>query len=156
MLFQDWIKRIWEIESGIGRDFVYWGTKVACMEMIRTGTTVFNDQYWFSSTAREAAVEMGILPAISYIFLEGEGRPSEEEQKRTGDCASILCRLGLPLRRRTVSLRQPHPGLEGMAAVWRILAKSHALLVRYGGGAGFQGHFVGRQSCARAQHHRFY
>ena len=82
MLFQDWIKRIWEIESGIGRDFVYWGTKVACLEMIRTGTTVFNDQYWFSSTAREAAVEMGILPAISYIFLEGEGRPSEEEQKR--------------------------------------------------------------------------
>ena len=29
MLFQDWIKPIWEIESGIDRDFVYWGTKVA-------------------------------------------------------------------------------------------------------------------------------
>ena len=82
MLFQDWIKRIWEIEAGLDRDFVYWGTKAACLEMIRTGTTVFNDQYWFSSTAREAAVEMGILPAVSYIFLEGEGRPSAEEQKR--------------------------------------------------------------------------
>ena len=81
MLFQDWIKRIWEIESGIDRDFVYWGTKVACLEMIRTGATVFNDQYWFSSTAREAAVEMGILPAVSYIFLEGDGRPDAQTQK---------------------------------------------------------------------------
>ena len=82
MLFQDWIKRIWDIESGLDRDYVYWGTKAACLEMIRTGTTVFNDQYWFSSTAQEAAAEMGILPAVSYIFLEGEGRPTEEEQKR--------------------------------------------------------------------------
>ena len=81
MLFQDWIKRIWDIEAGLHKDFVYWGTKVACLEMIRTGTTVFNDQYWFSSTAREAAAEMGILPAVSYIFLEGEGRPDAETQK---------------------------------------------------------------------------
>ena len=82
MLFQDWITRIWDIEKGIDRDYVYWGTKAACLEMIRTGTTVFNDQYWFSSTGREAAVEMGILPAVSYIFLEGDGRPDAEEQKR--------------------------------------------------------------------------
>ena len=82
LLFQDWITRIWDIEKGIDRDYIYWGTKAACLEMIRTGTTVFNDQYWFSSTGREAAVEMGILPAVSYIFLEGDGRPDAEEQKR--------------------------------------------------------------------------
>ena len=82
MLFHDWLKRIWDIEAGLDRDFVYWGTKAACLEMIRTGTTVFNDQYWFSAAAREAAAEMGILPAVSYIFLEGEGRPDAEEQKR--------------------------------------------------------------------------
>ena len=42
---KDWIDRIWKVESHIDGDFVYHATKVACLEMIRTGTVTFNDKY---------------------------------------------------------------------------------------------------------------
>lgn len=72
MVFHDWLRSIWAIEDKFDADFVYWSTKVACLEMIRTGTTTFNDQYWFPSHARKAAVEMGLRPAVSFIFLDSQ------------------------------------------------------------------------------------
>lgn len=66
-----WLDGIWKIEAGLDGDFIYWGTKAACLEMVRSGTTTFNDQYWFSPHARRAAVEMGLRPAVSFIFLDG-------------------------------------------------------------------------------------
>jgi len=44
-----WLSRIWDIEARIDENFIYWGTKVACLEMIKSGTTTFNDQYWYLS-----------------------------------------------------------------------------------------------------------
>ena len=67
----DWLNNIWKIEAGLDRDFIYWSTKVACLEMIRSGTTTFNDQYWFCPHARLAAREMGIRPVVSFVFLDG-------------------------------------------------------------------------------------
>jgi len=66
----DWLDGIWKIEAGLDGDFIYWGTKAACLEMIRSGTTTFNDQYWFAPHARRAAVEIGLRPAVSFIFLD--------------------------------------------------------------------------------------
>ncbi|MGM9738703.1 MAG: amidohydrolase [Candidatus Cryptobacteroides sp.] len=76
-----WIDRIWKVESRIDSDFVYWGTKVAALEMIKTGTATFNDQYWYSPAAREAAVEMGIRPVISYVVLDHKLKDEAERQK---------------------------------------------------------------------------
>ena len=39
--FSDWIGRIWEEEEKIDDDYIYWATKVACLEMLRTGTPSF-------------------------------------------------------------------------------------------------------------------
>ena len=47
MVLQDWLKHIWAIESKLDAPFIYWGTKAAALEMIKTGTTTFNDHYWF-------------------------------------------------------------------------------------------------------------
>ena len=66
----DWLSNIWKIEAGLDRDFIYWASKVACLEMIRCGTTTFNDQYWFCPHTRRAALEMGIRPVVSFIFLD--------------------------------------------------------------------------------------
>ena len=70
----DWLGNIWKIEAGLDRDFIYWGTKAACLEMIRSGTVGFNDQYWFAPHARQAALEMGVRPVVSFIFLDS-GKP---------------------------------------------------------------------------------
>jgi 5-methylthioadenosine/S-adenosylhomocysteine deaminase len=65
-----WLTRIWEMEAKTDKQFIYWGTRLACLEMIRSGTTTFNDQYWFCPYARKAAVEMGIRPYISFVILD--------------------------------------------------------------------------------------
>ncbi len=82
MALQDWLSHIWTIESKLDAPFIYWGTKAAALEMIKTGTTTFNDQYWFSHTARIAAAEMGIRGAVSYVFLD---RNNAEEAAREKD-----------------------------------------------------------------------
>ena len=78
---KDWIDRIWKVESHIDGDFVYHATKVACLEMIRTGTVTFNDQYWYPMMARKAAVEMGLRPVISYVVLDHNNKEEAEFQK---------------------------------------------------------------------------
>ena len=86
----DWLNNIWKIEARLGREFIYWGTKLACLEMIKSGTTTFNDQYWFAPQAREAALDLGIRPVISFIFLDG-GNP-ETAQKQRDACQRLYSR----------------------------------------------------------------
>ncbi len=77
-----WLSRIWAMEAKMDEDFIYWGTKAACLEMIRSGTTTFNDMYWFAPSAREAAREMGIRPYISFVILDQFDRETAEKQRR--------------------------------------------------------------------------
>lgn len=81
VVFKEWIDNIWKIEANIDYDFVYCATKVAALEMIKTGTTTFNDQYWFSPAARKAALELGIRPVLSYVFLDKNDKKESERQK---------------------------------------------------------------------------
>ena len=82
MLLDGWLSHIWSIESRMTPEFVYHGTKVAALEMIKTGTTTFNDQYWFPEYARKAACEMGLHSLISYVFLD---KMNPEEAARQKD-----------------------------------------------------------------------
>ena len=77
----DWLSNIWKIEAKIDSDFIYWGTKVACLEMIKSGTTTFNDQYWFAPHACRAAMEMGVRPVISFVILDGGSRDMMMRQR---------------------------------------------------------------------------
>lgn len=81
MVFQDWISKIWKVEENLDHDFVYWSTKVACLEMIRTGTTTFNDQYWFFKSSRDAATEMGMRIATGYDVMD-KGNAAEAERQK--------------------------------------------------------------------------
>ncbi len=82
----EWLDDIWTLESKIDEDFIYWGTKVACLEMIKTGTTTFNDQYWIPDEACRAAREMGVRPVLSYVLLD-HGDPSAISRQRE-ECES--------------------------------------------------------------------
>ncbi len=77
----DWLNNIWKIEARLDREFIYWSTKAACLEMIRCGTTTFNDQYWFCPHARQAALEMGVRPVVSFIFLDSHNPELARKQR---------------------------------------------------------------------------
>ena len=79
---QQWLARIWEMEAKTDKEFIYWGTRLACLEMLRSGTTTFNDQYWFSPYARKAALEMGLRPYISFVVLDRFDPELAELQRR--------------------------------------------------------------------------
>lgn len=77
----DWLNNIWKIEAKLNREFIYWGTKAACLEMLKTGTTTFNDQYWFCPHARQAALDMGLRPVVSFIFLDSHNAELARKQR---------------------------------------------------------------------------
>ena len=56
----EWLEtQIWPAEAKLEPDDVYWGTRLACLEMIRAGTTRFWDMYWHGARPRAAVVDSG-------------------------------------------------------------------------------------------------
>ena len=85
--FHEWLDRIWKVESGIDDEYVYHATKVACVEMIRTGTTTFNDHYWHMPSAYKAVMEMGLRAVLAYVVCDRNDPLESERQK--AQCARM-------------------------------------------------------------------
>lgn len=71
MPLEAWLtQKIWPHEAHLTEEDVYWGAKLACLEMIKTGTTAFMDMYYhFGATAR-AVEEMGIRGYLSGVCFD--------------------------------------------------------------------------------------
>ncbi len=71
MILQDWLsQKIWPLEAHLTPADVYWGTKLACLEMIKSGTVAFNDMYFMMEEAARAVGEAGIRATLSYGFID--------------------------------------------------------------------------------------
>ena len=99
----DWLNNhIWPREAEMTEEDIYHGTRLACLEMIRSGTTCFNDMYWhFHGTAR-AVEEMGLRAMLSSVFIDFSSPEKAEEQQaltRTlhAECARYSSRIGFAL-----------------------------------------------------------
>lgn len=75
MPLHSWLHdKIFPIEKKWGsREFVYLGTLVAILEMIRSGTTFFNDMYYFEEAAAQAVHESGIRGLCGQTLVEISG-----------------------------------------------------------------------------------
>lgn len=67
-----WLQEhIWPAEAKhVSAHFVHDGTLLACAEMLRGGTTCFNDMYFYPSAAAEAATLAGMRAVIGLTVLE--------------------------------------------------------------------------------------
>ena len=79
--FHEWLDRIWQVETRIDDELVYHSTKIACLEMIKTGTTTFNDHYWYMPMGYKAALEMGLRGVHAYVVLDRNDPEESERQK---------------------------------------------------------------------------
>ncbi len=71
MPLETWLqKHIWPVEAKLTQEDIYWGTKYACLEMIKTGTTFFADMYWHLPGTVRAVEEMGLRAALSGAFFD--------------------------------------------------------------------------------------
>jgi len=85
MPLAEWLsEKIWPLEAHLSGDDVYWGTKLACLEMIKSGTVAFNDMYFFMERAADAVDEMGLRATLAYGFIDlGMEEKREAEIKAT-------------------------------------------------------------------------
>ncbi|MGR9100494.1 MAG: TRZ/ATZ family hydrolase [Gammaproteobacteria bacterium] len=68
----DWLQNhIWPLEQQwVGEAFVRDGTELAIAEMIRSGTTCFNDMYFFPEITAQQAIHAGIRAGIGLILID--------------------------------------------------------------------------------------
>jgi len=61
-----WLKEmIWPREAHLNGEDIYWGTQLAILEMIKSGTTTFADMYFYMNETAQAVMEAGIRASLS-------------------------------------------------------------------------------------------
>ena len=76
----EWLTRhIWPVEKRMDDEDVYWGARLACAEMVRTGTTCFWDMYWRAEATARAAEDAGVR-AVAGSPLIDDGDPAKSER----------------------------------------------------------------------------
>jgi 5-methylthioadenosine/S-adenosylhomocysteine deaminase len=75
-----WLEQhIWPVEKRMSDEDVYWGTRLACVEMIRTGATWFWDMYWHADAAARAVEDAGIR-AVTAAPLIDDADPDKSDR----------------------------------------------------------------------------
>ncbi len=71
MPLHEWLQnRIWPAEAKLDGEMVYWGTRLAIIEMIKSGTTAFNDMYFFMEDVARAVQDSGVRALLGYGFID--------------------------------------------------------------------------------------
>jgi 5-methylthioadenosine/S-adenosylhomocysteine deaminase len=72
LALMDWLEhRIWPAEARLTDDDVYWGTRLACAEMIRSGTVRFWDMYWHPQAVARAVEDAGLRASVGLPLVDG-------------------------------------------------------------------------------------
>jgi 5-methylthioadenosine/S-adenosylhomocysteine deaminase len=67
-----WLQdKIFPVEAKLTADDVYWGTRLACVEMIRSGTVRFWDMYWQPEAVARAVRDAGIRASVALPLVDG-------------------------------------------------------------------------------------
>jgi 5-methylthioadenosine/S-adenosylhomocysteine deaminase len=85
----DWLENhIWPAEARLEAEDVYWGTRLACAEMIRSGTVRFFDMYWQPEATARAVEDSGLRATIGTPLIDG-GDPGRGGQVRAAALESL-------------------------------------------------------------------
>ncbi|MEX2108591.1 MAG: amidohydrolase [Solirubrobacterales bacterium] len=69
-----WLQEVvWPVEARLEAEDVYWGTRLACLEMIRTGTARFWDMYWQPGATARAVEDAGLRATIAGPLFDADG-----------------------------------------------------------------------------------
>lgn len=127
----EWLStKIWPTEAHLSDYDFYIGVKLACLEMIRTGTTAFNDMYFGIEHEARAVDEMGIRACLQYGFIDGGSHEKFEAESRiTREAVTHIRKLNNP---RIIPAVSPHAvytvSEEGLRWCAEYAAKENLLL----------------------------
>ncbi len=91
-----WLREcIWPREAKLTPEDVYAGSRLAILEMIKTGATFFNDMYFLQTQTARAAEEMGIRCCLGLLYMQGVDARIENEPLREAYSNSDLVSISL-------------------------------------------------------------
>ncbi|MCD6229958.1 MAG: amidohydrolase [Candidatus Diapherotrites archaeon] len=107
MVLDEWLnKKIWPVEAKLSREDIYWGAKFACLEMIKSGTTCFNDMYFSMDAVAQAVKESGMRAFLGHAMLDFS---DESKRKKEIDAAQKFVDYAKKLNNsRIVPVLTPH------------------------------------------------
>ncbi len=71
--FWSWLtEKIWPAEANLSKESVYWGSMLSIAEMIASGTTAFNDMYFFTEETIKAIEKTGIRANLCRGLVSGK------------------------------------------------------------------------------------
>ncbi len=72
LALMDWLQKyIFPAEArNVSREFVEWGTALACLEMIRSGTTAYADMYYFEDQVAEVTARAGMRGVLGETIIQ--------------------------------------------------------------------------------------
>ena len=81
----EWLEDyIWPVEAKMTAHDVYVGARLACLEMLRSGTTCFLDMYMHPLETARAVEELGLRAHLSYtLFDQGGAERAALDRKRS-------------------------------------------------------------------------
>jgi 5-methylthioadenosine/S-adenosylhomocysteine deaminase len=92
MPLMEWLReKIWPAEAKLDPEDVYWGARLACVELIRAGTSRFFDMYWMVDQVARAVADSGIRAVVSSVVID-EGDPAKGRELRPAEL-DLLDRL---------------------------------------------------------------
>ena len=70
----NWLQENWKVEDLMKKEDVYYASMLSGIEMLKSGTTTFNDHYFFEEQTAKVAEELGLRAILARcIISEGEG-----------------------------------------------------------------------------------
>ncbi len=124
-------EHIWPVEGRfVSPEFVAMGTELAVVEMLRGGTTTFNDMYFFPEAAAEVAQRMGMRATIGHIIIDFPTAYAANADACLQAAADLLPRLRrMPLIRQSIAPHAPYTVSDAGLRGARDLAKMEDLPV---------------------------
>ncbi|MEJ2383428.1 MAG: TRZ/ATZ family hydrolase [Xanthomonadales bacterium] len=132
MALTTWLQEhIWPAERRhVAPEFVRDGTRLAVAEMLRSGTTCFNDMYFFPDATIDVCREVGMRASIGITIIEFESAWATSVDRYIEKGLALLDAWGAdPLLRFTLSPHSPYTVSDDTLARIAALSRERALPV---------------------------
>jgi len=129
MPLMEWLeKKIWPLEKKLKPEHIYAGTKLACLEMLKSGCTAFVDMYFNVEQIARAVEDCGMRACISSAFFDFFDKGLlEESMKRVKKEIEVLC--GRELIIPAIGPHAPYTvSLDGLRASAELAEEKDVLL----------------------------
>jgi 5-methylthioadenosine/S-adenosylhomocysteine deaminase len=85
-----WLREVvWPIEAKLEAEDVYWGARLACLEMIRTGTARFWDMYWHPTATARAVADTGLRATIGGPLFDADSNTEAMQESALANLAEL-------------------------------------------------------------------